>query len=92
MTFAVFMSEFFKILLDKIREQSFLVILLLGSLWGLYTMHQKTEDKLENKITVVESDLKVCNEERGKLSVEVAKLTERFNLFMDGESKPKKKK
>ncbi len=92
MTFAVFMSEFFKIMLDKIREQSFLVILLLGGLWGLYSLYQKTEDRLENKITVVESDLKVCNEERGKLSVEVAKLTERFNLFMDGENKSKKKK
>lgn len=91
MTFAAFMSELFKIVLDKVREQGFTVILLLCAVAGLFALHEKTEEKLEKKIAVVESDLKVCNDERGKLSVQVADLLARFDVFTDEAKKLKKK-
>jgi len=81
MTFNEFMSELFKVVLEKVKEQTFVVLLLLGATYGVYTLHEKTEAKLENKIAAVESDLKICNDERGKLSVMFAELKAKFETF-----------
>lgn len=87
MTFFEFMNEVYKIILDKFKEQTFTVVLLLGVIAYFYFQSQKIEAKLEAKISNVEMSLVDCNNERGKLAVLVTELQTRFEIF----SKNKKK-
>lgn len=78
MTFIEFMDKLYQIILDKVKEQGFVVILLLAGVFFINARGEKIEDKLETKIKAIESSLTSCDEERRKLSVELTEFKVRF--------------
>ena len=89
MTFFEFMNGVYQIILDKLKEQTFTIMLLMGAIAYFYFQSQKIESKLEQKIVLVETSLSDCNTERGKLAVLVADLQARFDVFSNKNNKRK---
>lgn len=89
MTFFEFMNGVYQIILDKLKEQTFTIMLLMGAIAYFYFQSQKIESKLEQKIVLVETSLSDCNTERGKLAVLVADLQARFDVFSNSRNKRK---
>jgi len=89
MTFFEFMNGVYQIILDKLKEQTFAIMLLMGAIAYFYFHSQKIESKLEQKIVSVETSLSDCNAERGKLAVLVADLQARFEVFSNKNNKRK---
>jgi len=89
MTFIEFMNEVYKIVLEKIKEQTAMVLLLLALSGFFYMQSQKVESKLEGKIASVEQSLVVCNSERLSLSIMVAELKTKFEVLSEKEKRKK---
>jgi len=89
------MTEFFRFFLDSLRKQPFQVVLLLiacGVLWSMLqdVKHEALETKtaLEGKIAQVNNEVRECITQKELLSVELATLRERVNLYL---SSPKRR-
>lgn len=83
------MTEFFRFFLDSLRKQPFQVVLLLIACVVLWSMlqevkHQALETKtqLEGKIAQVNTEVRECISQKELLSVELATLRERVNLYL----------
>lgn len=89
------MTEFFRFFLDSLRKQPFQVVLLLIACVVLWSMLQdvkhealETKTQLEGKIAQVNTEVRECITQKEILSVELATLRERVNLYL---SSPKRR-
>lgn len=89
------MTEFFRFFLDSLRKQPFQVVLLLIACVVLWSMLQdvkhealETKTQLEGKIDQVNAEVRECITQKEILSVELATLRERVNLYL---SSPKRR-
>lgn len=83
------MTEFFRFFLDSLRKQPFQVILLLIACFVLWSMLQEvkreaveTQKQLEGKIAAINTDVRECITQKELLSVELATLRERVNMYI----------
>lgn len=87
-----FMGELLKILLEAVRKQAFSVILLLSACGGLiwFSLDQReglraaivaTETKCREDLAAMSARLDLCEEQRNRLTVEVAVLRVEVNAL-----------
>ncbi len=84
--FTEFMKEFLQIVLAKIKEQTFSVILLLiavGALTWAFLQHRNENreitKELRSEIRAINTDLLECNKSRAALEVKVSFLEDLIN-------------
>jgi hypothetical protein len=88
------MTEFLKVILESLRKQPFQVMLLLVACFFLWSMLQEvkreaieTKTALEGKIAQVNTEVRECITQKELLSVELATLRERVNMYLSGAPK-----
>jgi cell division protein FtsB len=67
-------QQFGAILEKSLKEQGFNIVLLSAGLYFFYYKWDMAEQKMDLKIAQFQTEIRACDEERSRLSVEVAKL------------------
>lgn len=80
MTNQEFMSEFWQVIITRVRDQALVILLLLAGLW--WTVNQVTDMKKEAKEAQSDFDAKImaCHKEREALALRVAVLEAVANM------------
>jgi len=76
-----FMGNIFQIIIDKLKDQQFSVLLLCIVVVYFWNQNEKIELRLNSKISNVESTLIECNKSRFELSIAVKELETKFSLM-----------